>query len=162
MRLRVCWMAVALAVAPAWGQETPAPSFDLHSAAIGRIVRQAAATQFGDPSLAEPPPKDPQAADPVKWVPPEKASPKPSPLPRPTRPQPDHQGPISALVDTLIESALGFDQIDLSDTEWDDWLRCPQRAERLPRYLRDEACPGHQSAWGLTEPLGYVAPELRR
>lgn len=161
MSLRVCCLLGALAIAPAWSQ-APAPSFDLRSAAIGQIVRNAAATQFGEPSLAEPRKKDPQAADTVKWVPPEKTVPKAPPLPRPARPQPDHQGPISALVDTVIDTALGFDQVDLSNTGWDDWLRCPQRAESLPRYLRNDACPGHQSAWGLTAPLGYVAPELRR
>jgi hypothetical protein len=148
-----------LAAVPGWSQE--APTFDLGSTAIKQIVRKTAATQFGETPASVTPvaePGDDPTLEPIPvatWVP-EKA-----PMPRPAKPPPPPDGPISALVHMLIDEALGVDHsIDVT-TPHDDWLRCPARAEDMAGTDVTDACPGRQSAWGLTEPLGYQSPEIR-
>jgi hypothetical protein len=157
MNLRVVLLASSLAAVPAWSQETPA--FDLGSAAIRRIVHATAATQYGE----LPPPEEPVAESKsyvVRFVPPEKPE-KETPPPRPAATPDRHDGPISALVDTLIDDWLGIGPDDPFDVPYDDWLRCPARAEGFSLSELTQVCPGRQSTWGLTEPVGYVPRELR-
>jgi hypothetical protein len=162
MSSRIILTALLLAASAgspsAWSQEPP--TFALHSAAIKQIVRNTAATQFGEPGIPETPANS-QNVKTLEPVPREHAMSEEPPVPQPTaKERRSHDGPISALIDVLIDEALGIEDVVDVDTPHDDWLRCPPRAADLDLDVM-YACPGRQSAWGLTQPLGYQSPDIR-
>ena len=110
MNSRALLVVAAFVTALAWAQEH---SFDPHSDTVKNIVRATAATQFATttpvqytrPTVEKPPPESRISEDALIA---EKAPVKPKPsLPAPTRARDTF---FSAMVDTLVESAL------------DDWL----------------------------------------
>ena len=107
-------------VSLAWSQEssaeepTPTPqSFDLSSDSIKKIVRDTAGAQSVPIRISEEKPLEREPDTTFKYVPPEVVQPAKSPAPRrPTAP-PESDGPISALIDTLVDTALGVDDDSL-------------------------------------------------
>lgn len=148
-----------LLVAPAWAEDPP--SFDLHSAAIRKIVNETAATQFGQPPLPEEPAKKPETQKTVKFVPPQKLEHEKAPVLRPAPAKLPRNDVVVTLVDIVADTLSDIADVDLSREQFDDWLRCPARAEDMPGSRLLDYCPGRQSSWGLTEPLGYQNPEVR-
>ena|SRR5688500_12028121 len=129
------YLLAAFLVSPAWSQdpaaEAPvpaAPSFDLRSAAIQKIVRDTAASQFAYVQVSV---KAPVEAEPAEfvYVPPEKpAAPLRESPRRPAAPPPASDGFLSALFDILIDEALGTDDVD-EVTASNDMLRCRVQKE---------------------------------
>jgi hypothetical protein len=101
---------------PAWSQEPaadePSPSaqsFDLSSASIKKIVHDTAAAQSVAIQASEEKAAKPEPDATIKYVPPDQAQPaKPSAARRPSA-APEPEGPISTLIDTLVDTALGVE-----------------------------------------------------
>jgi hypothetical protein len=116
----------ALLASSAWAQE---PSFDLKDDAIRKIVRDIAASQSVPVQLA--------AAKPIERklvLDAEDLHPVERPInlpPPPHNPAPKSQGPVSALIETLIDSALGLDEEPTAEERYDEWLYCQQAGDDL-------------------------------
>jgi hypothetical protein len=117
MNPRAVLLIGAMLVSPAWSQE---PSFDLKSDAIKRIVQTTAATQYAPIQPPEEKPVEPEPASTIKFVPPVKEEPPVKRTAKPAAPAPQSHTFLSALVETLVDDALGTDE-DLPDEKVD----CP-------------------------------------
>jgi hypothetical protein len=112
--LGVMFVSLAWSQKSAADESAPSPqSFDLSSDSIKKIVRDMAAAQSQPVRISEETPVEREADSTVKYVPPEEAQPAKSQVPRrPTAP-PESDGPISALIDTLVDMALDVDDDSL-------------------------------------------------
>jgi hypothetical protein len=132
MNWRIVCLVNALLAAPAWSQQT---TFDLASESVKRIIRATAATQFGEFRLAEEPPvvRGPAVVDDAGL----RIEEKPPPKPVPVKPASQRQGPVSALIDALLEA-----ESDISATpEYHEWLRCHLRVTDLNTMQHYGKCP---------------------
>jgi hypothetical protein len=132
MNPRAWLMAVMMLVSPAWSQglasDSPVVtprSFDLRSESLKTIVRNTAATQFAAIQLPRQQPVQRESTA-FKYVPPADAEPVQRPTPRLPEWTPEDRGFFSALVGTLIDSALGVESYD-SQAEYHAWLSCKLR-----------------------------------
>jgi hypothetical protein len=117
------WLLAALFASPAWSQE-PGPdatalsarSFDLRGDAVRKIVNDTASAQVVAVQVVET--KSAVAdSDEVVYVPPEKQKkPVPQKISLPMATPDTSDGPISSLVDVLLDEVLGIDA-DGVDTE---------------------------------------------
>jgi hypothetical protein len=104
----------------AWAQEPAADgaapasrSFDLSSDSIKKIVRETAAAQSVAIQSPEEKPVKRVPDTTVRYVPPDVAQSAKEPVPhRPTAP-PESDGPISTLIDTIVDTALGVEDDSL-------------------------------------------------
>jgi len=112
--LGVMFVAIAWSQEPAADEPAPTPrSFDLSSDSIKKIVRDTAAAQSVPIRISDEAPVKREPDTTIKYVPPDVAKPAKSPDPRrPTAP-PESDGPISALIDTLVDTALGVEDDSL-------------------------------------------------
>ena len=120
MSSRPFLLLFAMFFSPAWSQEPAAEppvaaphSFDLNSDSIKKIVRDTAADQSVPIQISEETPakREPDAT--FKYVPPIVAETVKEPAPRrPTAP-PKSDGPVSTLIETLVDMALGVDDDSL-------------------------------------------------
>jgi len=152
MNLRAFFLFGALLASPGWAQEpaTKAPaltpaSFDLSSDYIRKIVRDTAATQYGTVQVSAEKPAGSEPAT-VRYVPPDKPLP-PAKIaaPRPVAaPQSNSllSGFLDAVVDTVIDEALGIDDDIESQLPSDRRLRCPTGEPPKATETDYRACPG--------------------
>jgi hypothetical protein len=141
------WLLAALLASPVWSQEpasespTPsAPSFDLRSDAIRKIVNDTASTQFAYVREVEKSSAKTEDAD-FKYVPPEKpVAPAREPPPKlPARP-PESDGFLSQVVDILVDELLGTDDID-DVTVSNELLRCRVQKDLKTSPPGADNCP---------------------
>lgn len=138
MNLRAFFLFGALLASPAWAQQ---PNFDLHSDYIKKIVRDTAATQYVSVQQAEVKPAEPEPAT-VRYVPPDKSlPPAKSAAPRPVA-EPKSNAFLSAVVDILVDEALGIDEDLEEQVHSDSALRCPTRDPLKTTEPGSSTCPG--------------------
>jgi len=106
--------------AAAWSQEpaaiapvTTARSFDLGSDSIKRIVRDTAAAQSRPIQIPEEVQVKSEPDATIRYVPPEVAQAAKSPVPRRPAALPESEGPISTLIDAIVDTALGVEDDSL-------------------------------------------------
>ena|SRR5688500_8415944 len=136
MNSRICLLATLL-VSPAWSQESA--GFDLRSAAIKKIVRDAAATQFAYVQIAEKPPVASET-EPFKYVPPEKPAPTPEPPRQLPAKSPPPDGFLASAFDILVDELLGTEDYD-EVTASNDILRCQVHKELKISPPGIDLCP---------------------
>ncbi|MEO8064535.1 MAG: hypothetical protein ABI821_17495 [Pseudomonadota bacterium] len=141
------YLMAAFLISPVWAQEpaveapvTAAPSYDLRGDAVQKIVRDTAATQFADVQVSDKPPVEAKPAEFV-YVPAEKVPAPPSePFRRLPEAPPRSTGFWSAVVDTLVEEALGIEDYD-DVTASNDMLRCRVQKETKTGAPGVDNCP---------------------
>ena len=108
--LFVMFISAAWAQEPAANEQAATPrSFDLGSDSIRKIVRDTAAEQSVPIQISEGTPANRERETTIKFVPPEVSQPAKEPAPRrPTAP-PESDGPLSTLIETLVDTALGVE-----------------------------------------------------
>jgi hypothetical protein len=144
MNSRALILFGALLASPAWTQE---PNFDLSSDSIKKIVRDTAATQSRPIELSEEKPAEREPVETVRYVPPEKPLPPPveRAAPRPVAaPQSDgiFSGFLEAVVETLVNEALGDDDDFAPEVPSDRRFRCPAADPLETPEAGSSACPG--------------------
>jgi hypothetical protein len=104
----------------AWSQKSaadePAPgsqSFALSSDSIKKIVRDVAAAESQPIRISEAKVVEHEPDTTIKYAPPDEAQPVKSQVPRRPPALPESDGPISALIDTLVDKALGVEDDSL-------------------------------------------------
>lgn len=142
MNSRALFLFGALLASPVWAQQ---PSFDLSSDYIRKIVRDTAATQSRPIELSEEKPAEREPVETVRYVPPEKPAPVKIAAPRPVD-APQSHGILSSLVDaiveTVIDEALGIDDDLESQVPSDRRLRCPAADPHKTTEPGSSTCPG--------------------
>ena len=140
------YLLAALLVSPVWSQEPAAespkpsaPSFDLRSEAIKKIVRDNASTQFAYVQVVEKAPVKSQTAA-FKYVPPEKPE---APVHEPPRQlpaeSPQSGGFVSAMFDILVDELLGIEDDDVTASNL--ILRCRMQKEIKSSPPGPDRCP---------------------
>jgi hypothetical protein len=145
MNSRAYLLAVLL-VSPAWAAEpaaeipvTPAPSFDLRSDVVKTILRKTAATQFSNVLVPDKVPVKAERAE-VVFVPAEKPPEPVIETPRLPDAAPRSHGFIPAVVDILIDEALGAGDKD-EVTASNEILRCRVQKEQKTSPPGVDNCP---------------------
>jgi len=107
---------IPMFLTPVWAQEPAANqpaatprSFDLSSEAIKKIVRETAADQSVPIQISEGTTISRERDTAIRFVPPEKEQPAKEQSPRRPAAPPEPVGPVSALIEALVDTALGVD-----------------------------------------------------
>jgi len=139
MNARALFLFGALLASPVWAQQ---PSFDLNSDYIKKIVRDTAASQSVPVQLSDEKPAKSEPVATVKYVPPEKPlPPAKSAAHRPVA-APQSNSFLSAVIDILVDEALGIDDDIESDVQSDRSLRCPSAEPLKTTEPGSSTCPG--------------------
>ena len=146
MKSRALWLLGVLLATSTWSQEsaTTAPaltpaSFDRNSDSIKKIVRSIASSQSVPIQLSEEAPAKHEPDATFKYVPPVDAEPPAkSPTPRLPAATPQATGPISSLIETLLD----IEPDDGTGRFYNDWLVCQHRDNLKAAPDRYKTCPG--------------------
>jgi hypothetical protein len=144
MKSRALFLMAALLASSAWAQE---PSFDLKSDAIRRIVHDTAASQSALVQLAKAPPVEHKLVLVTEAQHPFEAPIKIAPPRRIEKPKP--RGPVSDLVDTLVDAVVGTAVDDWLGADegfppggYAKWIACQSVIDSGPSLPPIAACPG--------------------